>query len=417
MALKDTLQQFFPRLFGNSFFKFNPNYLLGSKQAVWLDVTKPYELYNSIPELRQVITKKALMFSNADVFLVVESNGKWERADDKVSKEFDTLISNPNVLQGMNDWLRNYKEQEQVYGNQFMLKNKPSSLSLFPQSLMNISPRYCAPYLSGKIFRQVDVNDIVLYYEFKDNNGRIDRFETQDILWSRINDLDNPLIGVSPIQSLKYPVTNIDFAYTYRNVILKEKGAIGMLSKDGRADAIGGSMMSKQDRDQLERQFAGSSSEYGIGENQKRVIITESALKWTPMTYPTKDLLLFEEIDADKITIIDHFGLNVNIFSSKSQTYENVRNSLKMVYTDTIIPEADQLAQSLGVFLGVPENYKIKFSYEHIPVLQDENLTGYNAIKIKAETIGFMVQQGLLSIEDGKKMLSNEIDSIMTQTV
>ena len=54
-------------------------------------------------------------------------------------------------------------------------------------------------------------------------------------------------------------------------------------------------------------------------------MITESQVSWQPMSYPTKDLMLFEELNADKIALIDAYGLNVNLFSSeRGTTFSNV---------------------------------------------------------------------------------------------
>jgi len=179
------------------------------------------------------------------------------------------------------------------------------------------------PFLSGKYFDQVNVEDVVKYYEYIENNRTTNKFESQSMLWSRLTDLDSMLVGTSPIHSLKFPVSNIEHAYAYRNVIMSEKGAIGILSNESK-DQMGSMPISAGEKKRIHDEYIGGS---GIGRDQKRVILTEASLKWQPMSYPTKDLMLFEEIDANTMTIVDQFGLNINIFSNKNATFENVKQS------------------------------------------------------------------------------------------
>lgn len=401
MGLTDfNFKGFFNGLFGSkSFYNVTTNHILGKRDAVWIETNEPYKIYNEIPQIKTVISRLGLMFSNMSIHLVKDG----EKVEDV---DFQNLIIQPNPSQNMNDWLKNYYEQLQVYGNQFMYKNKPSSLSKYPDALWNISPRYLKPYMSGKMFNQVSMDDIVKYYEYKDNSNT-DRFETQDILWSRIADLDNPFVGVSPLTSLKFPITNIKAAYEYRNVILSEKGAIGIISNTSK-DGVGGSVIPEKDRKQIEEQYVKG---YGVSEGQKRVILTSAQLTWTPMTYPTKDLMLFEEIDENTRTILDLFGVNANIFNSKTSTFENVRHGLKQTYQDAIIPAADALMQKLTTFLDIQDGNLIA-DYSHLSIFQDDEKTGIDALEQRINVLGNAISNGLMTIEEAQSMLSNEIDAI-----
>lgn len=385
------------------FFVPNSNQILGKNQALWVDVDAPYDLFNTIPMLNSVIRKKALMFANMELKLVdVKTN---EPIDDS---EFYRLIQNPNPTQSMNVWLRNFKEQEQVYGNQFIYKNKPSRLTKYPSSLQNVSPKYLKVNLTGKYFDQVTMEGIVKNYELV-NMPQEKPFDVKDILWTRISDLDNPLVGVSPIKSLKFPVSNSKAAYEYLNVISTEKGAIGILSNQTK-DAVGALPLDPDERKEIEQQYG---KDYGLSEDQRKIILTNASLAWTPMSYPTKDLLLLEQIDKYDLAIIDHFGLNANIFSSKSATYENVVNSLKLCYQDTIIPEADEFAQSLTSFLGVDKTKaKIIASYDHIPVLSKDLNSQISTIDMLVNSLTNMIQANLITVPQAVAMLNDKLANI-----
>jgi HK97 family phage portal protein len=387
---------------GGKWQRFRQTYLLGQKGPVWINYLEPYEEYNSIPQLKLVIDKKASMFSNMQLKLVDKIT-----KEEIIDHELHALLNNPNPLQSQNAFLKEFKMQEQVYGNQFIYKNKASRISKYPTTLYNVSARYMQPELSGKIFDQVSIDGIIERYKYRQTGQySLKRdFKPSEILYSRIADLDNPIIGRSPIEALTMPLSNIKGAYAYRNVIITEKGAIGILSNEGK-DAMGGIPISSEEKDKIN---ALHSEQYGINEGQKRIILTEASLKWQPMSYPTKDLMLFEEVDANTMTIIDMLGLNVDMFSSKSSTYENAKAAYLGAYQDTIIPDADQFTQAFGKFIGIPDNTMLIGSYDHLSIMKESKLKGMQSIQSIVASLTQAVAAGIMSAEQAKIILSNEL--------
>lgn len=378
---------------------FSTNTILGQEGAVWIDTGRPYQLYNKIPQLKAVIDRKASMFSNMELCLI-ETKTKKIIDDNELHK----LLQNPNVIQSQNDFLKQYKQQEQVYGNQFIYKNKPSKLSTYPIALWNISPALITPEVSGKIFEQTEIDEIIKYYKYQ-NTSLTRIFEPEEILYSRLNDLDNPIVGKSPIESIKYPLSNIEAAYTYRNVLMRKKGALGILSNESK-DSIGAVPLTDPERERVEKAYTNS---YGISDEQRKVILTNASLKWQAMSYPTKDMMLFEEIDSDLITLVDTFGLNINMLSNKAATFENVKQSIIQVYQDTIIPEADQFTQSLTKFLKIKDGRRIIASYEHIPILKENKLTNMKSIDSIINWLTTAIEAKLITSEQAKTILNTEL--------
>jgi hypothetical protein len=131
------------------------------------------------------------------------------------------------------------------------------------------------------------------------------------------------------------------------------------------------------------------------------LIITEADLNWTPMSFPTRDLMLFEELNADKLALIDAFGLNANIFSSeKGSTFSNVRDSVRMVYTDTIIPETQQMYDTIMHQFGLSQQgYFLKAQFDHLPVMQHDEKLASEAEKIKVDTYSVLLRDGIITRE------------------
>jgi HK97 family phage portal protein len=376
---------------------------IGGKGAIYLDTETAYQLVNSLPQLKIAVEKLAAMFSNG--YLVKEEIKTGKIIEDP---ELQRLLENPNILQSQNEFLKQYISQLIVYGNQFIYKNQASRLTPYPNSITNVSPALIQPILTGKYFDQVELSGIIKEYLYNDS-GQTKYFSVEDILWNKISDLDNPLVGVSPIKALKYPVTNTKYAYDYLNVISADKGAIGILSTMQK-DGMGAFPMSQEERTEIENTYR---NEYGTAEGQKRIHLTEGTVTWTPMTYPTRDLLLMEQIDTNFKVILDAFGINPNIFINS--TYENLKHGLVMTYQDTVIPYADQFTQSLTKFLKVKEGYRVVAKFDHISILkEDEGSTLLNFEK-KSNSLNQLVSGGIITTQQANEILFKDLEKIGNQ--
>jgi HK97 family phage portal protein len=379
---------------GNRLFN---NYILGQKGSIWIDTSKPRQLYDEIPQLQTVINKDCSMFSNMDLWHV---NKEGERIE---NSPIEALLHQPNVMQSMNEFLYQYMLQYNLYGNAFTYKNQASKLKP-PVALWNVSACYMQPISTGKVFEQTKKDEIISGYEYKES-GRTRTFKTEEILWTKRNDPDNPIVGCSLIHSLKFPLSNAKAAYEYRNVILTEKGAIGILSNESR-DSMGAMPLKPDEKKKIEQQYRG---DYGVSEGQARILITEASLKWQPMTYPTKDLLLFEEVDAAMITIADAFGHNINIYSSKNATFENVKNSIIQTYQDAIFPKADAFSQAVSKFLNLPNGERLIANYDHLEIMKENRQRGMAGLQQLVTMLSQAVENNLIDSNTARSVLVNEL--------
>jgi phage portal protein BeeE len=155
--------------------------------------------------------------------------------------------------------------------------------------------------------------------------------------------------------------------------------------------------LKKDERERLEKQYQ---KDYGIRDEQSSVMITDSSLSWTPMTYPTKDLMLFEEVDKNMMTIVDAYGLDVNMFSSeKGTTFSNLYEGIKGAYENTIIPHAKTIANAFGEFLEIKENEQLELSFDHLPIMQKDKTKEAEILQKKADAYSKFKSQGMSDID------------------
>ena len=165
--------------------------------------------------------------------------------------------------------------------------------------------------------------------------------------------------------------------------------------------------MTPKERERIEKEYT---EKYGNKSNQFQTIITDASLRWNPMTFPTKDLMLFEEIDADFEVILDFYGMDQNIFTkSQGSTFENKRQGLKDTYQNTIIPEADSFAQDLTKFLGL-KNERLILDYSHLPVFQEDIREESVAANNMTRSVIDLLNQNLISEDEARNILKNYIN-------
>jgi phage portal protein BeeE len=179
---------------------------------------------------------------------------------------------------------------------------------------------------------------------------------------------------------------------------LENIGAIGILSS--KKSDMGGSLpMTPEEKEGIQKDW--------LKRQKDQLILTEADVSWTPMSYPTKDLMLFEELTEDKMAIIDAYGLSYYLFSqSKGATFTNVKEGMKMSYQDTIIPETEQMYATMSHQLGLTqEGLTLYPCFKHIAVLQSDQNAEASAMNLRADAVNKIINAGVVLDEDEKRSL------------
>lgn len=347
-----------------------------NKMEHWITINEnEHQIYLTTPELKLVIDRLALMFSN----------GRWRHLDRDGNviehSPFVERLEDPNIHQSRNEFLFQWFVQRSLYANTFMYQLVGSSLQEVPTALWNLSPSRMAVVRTGKLWTATEPHELIEKYIFKMSREakRDDVFTPDEIIQFSMPNSEDPLLGVSPLNAIRMPLSNIRAAYGYLNVISTKKGAIGVWSSDAK-DQLGSVQLTPEEEKKISQQLTKT---YGLGDHQGSVAVSSKALKWNAASYPTKDLLLLEQIDANKRAIIDLYGANDNMFSrEKGSTFTNVEQGERLCYQDTIIPIAIDLANGLAKRWGLLDRgEKLELTYDHIPVLKEHKAKQVTIIK------------------------------------
>lgn len=344
-----------------------------------------FKLFKSTPELFVVFNKKATMFSN----------GRWVVKDYKTGEviENDPLylfLEQPSPLLSRNEWLMMLSLNYDIFGNAIALVNKGSSLSEVPASINFLPNGEIKLKQKAKIFRATEIEEIIEYYKVLNTS---EEFQPQEIFHLKTSNPENPVLGLSPLHPLQMSISNIRGARGFRNVNITKRGALGIISPNGK-DAMGVKDLDSEKRQDIEKQFANET--HGIFDNQAPIKFAQIPVDYQQITYPIKDSLLFEEVTEGMMRIIDAVGLNENIFSKdKGSTFANYQEGLRSAYQDCIIPFAENVCFALNQKLGLFDFGKyIELDYSHISVLQKNQKEEAFTMKMKVETVEKLVQMG-----------------------
>lgn len=394
---------------------FTPLYgysMIERKTPVVVDVSygKLWNVYTQSPYLRIVIDRGAEMFGNADVKII--------GADGKEIPEHPvlTLLRNPTPLHSLEEWLRWIWVMDSVYANTFLYSlgafssSLPAAIWTLPSWDMKLVP-------TGKIWKQTKLEDIIQYYESISNPD--ERYEPSTILHLVTGISQNPLVGQSAIPSLQLHISNGNAALTSRNINLVEMGPKGIISGAAK-DADGAIPLGKKAKEKLEEQWTNG---YGIKKGQGRVKIVETPVTWTPISFPTGEMQMFEETEDDFCAICGKYNMPRHLFPSvKGATFENAKQAERGCYQSTMQPRADSLGKKLTKYFGrfLPPGASIQFDYSWLPVMQEDEGQRQAARKSKADTNAVLLFNGIINreafaVDMGVEMTGGAKDSTADQ--
>lgn len=351
-------------------------------QVIWETVNNnEYMLFSTTSEIYIPIMKKASMFSN----------GRFLIKDYKTNEPIENhplikLLEKPNPLMNRNEWLISISVNHDIYGNVYIYKNQPTSLSDFPKTLVNLPNDDMAMKLSGVKYKQTELSEIVQEYFLQSNN---ERFDPSEIIHIK-NFSKNGIKGESILQSLEMPITNARGAHGFNNVNITKRGAIGVISP--KLNPNGMTALVPNDRTEIEKDFK---DENGIFDNQSAIRIVNKPIDYTQLSLGIKDQMIFETISLTMQRVIDAIGLNDNLFSKdKGATFNNANTYLKSAYQDCIIPFAEKFCFALNDSLDLTsKGIYVELDYSYLPCMQVDQKAEAETAQTKANAI-----QGLVSI-------------------
>ena len=374
-----------------------------SDLPVLIDCEDLWTPYTLCPHLNVVINKKAEMMANGQWKCVSVDDETDEHPDDEGLK----LLLNPNTMQSSEEFIKQYSRYGDIWANNFLYPLKATKSS-FPKELKWLPSGTIEIQKTGKFYKQRKVEDIFSGYKTNVGGEEI-IYSTEEVVYIP-QDFDPVYMkGMSKIPPLQLPISNINAALKTRNIIMTKKGAIGVLGAEVK-DALGTQPLAQKERERIEAEM---SKDHGLYETENNIKISNVPLKWTPMSYPTRELMLIEEVEDSFSAILAAYGMDRDLFpSTKGATNENKSQAVKSTYQNTIIPAADSLANIMTKVLGTDPKRKYILSYDWIPELQEDQLKQEQTRSTKAYYLLSLHDKGAITTEQVANEMGFELQQV-----
>lgn len=310
-------------------------------------------MYHSIPEI----------YSPVDAIARRVIAATWQLRDiatDEIihtNKIWNNFIEQVNPLQNFIEWLYEAVTYKYVIGKNYAYKNVPDTLTVKFNNiaaLWNLPGDMVSPFYKRgfNMFSATTIDDIIEYYQLYDgtNTGQ---YPTNKILHSKSINLDwqdRRKSGKSPLLAADIALCNLIAVYEARNVIYTKRGALGAIVSK-KEDASGPVPLNTKERNQIQK---ANQEEYGITGNKSTYAVYDAPVDFVRFGMSIQELTPFEEATADMAAIYGVLNVPFDLAPNpKGSTFDNQKGSMRSIYTNTAIPEAQRWAIAIGRFLGL----------------------------------------------------------------
>lgn len=335
--------------------------------------------YEQCPPVNAIINRKAQAYINGKTWVL---NTKGKESMTEPASKLRKLMEKPNTLQGWEEFEAQGYIYQQLFGFNIILPIKPAGFTenIDATYLWNIPPSMVDIEETNKLFYQSNLNGVIKEIALTYKGIRtILKVEDIFIMKDFTPRFDSLVIPQSRICALEMPINNIIGAYESRNVLINYRGALGILSQDPGNGQYGSVPMTESQKEQIQQDFR----RYGLKNHQWQFIVTSASLRWQQMGVSTKDLMLFEEIEADTMAICDSYNYPYQLMSSaKGTTFSNLKEGKQLLYQDATIPESTSMYRQWNqLFETAKYNIRLDKDFSHIAALQEDQLQAAQARK------------------------------------
>jgi len=385
-----------PKKWGSSWF-----YNMATDADVWgWDKERYLSSFNEVPELNAVINLKARAFSNG-VIKAVNKDGE------EIENGVPDCLKKPNWFQDTKEFMRQTKLFHEIYGDEYIY----TLFGVGMKKLTGVKALYALPpnlvdceYMEKQPFFTFFKQPEGIRYYLTETEERLDTDQIIHLNDNRVSVASmtgkSILKGESKMRGLAAAINNIRYAYEARGVILKTRGAVGILSNNAE-DVSGQVPLDPKERERVQDEFRN----YGTLNGQSHTIITAMNLRWQKMGVNPSELGLYAETIEDFFKICDSYGTPIDLFAStKGSTFENQKQAEKGLYLRTTIPEANEWIGAVSRAI-MPEGISLVIDYSHLPIFAEDLKVRGESLTAITNALSKMLVDGAITIEEYKEEL------------
>lgn len=280
-------------------------------------------------------------------------------------KEWDKLFRQPNKLQTQRQFIIQGYSYVQTYGYAVVepvypsgFNDRPTELRILRNWLIdwewdwgnsNTAPR-AAWYNENGIRRPLNLDTLIIIRDPSCTDYQ-----------------DNGFLPLSRAADLESEIGNFVANMQVRGQMVTDRGSNGILSNSGK-DSIGAIPMDATEKDRVQQAYR----RYGNMKGQDKIIVTDAALSYTPMTFDVEQLGLHPEHIAVVKAMCNRYAFPFQMLAEGHDAkYNNSGNGRRDFQDTTIEPESldffEQLSQGLKMY---EQGCEVYIDYSGVASLQ-----------------------------------------------
>jgi phage portal protein BeeE len=287
------------------------------------------------------------------------------------NEDIARLLQNPNDYQSWGEMIEQLVSYWYVLGNSYLIKlgsfaHIPDELNVMASQQTDIKIR--DSYLKNPF--QVNTDESAIeYYSFNNGYGKILTYDPELILHMKAPSLiykdGGWAKGYSPLASAILASKTLKQEYISRLSLVRDRGSMGMIVGDGKANTTPGEEETKAVYDRVKK--------FGLGDGKTNsYAVTNAALKWMSMSFNSGELELLTGREENLKVLARKMNVPTDLLIGDS-TYNNVMINGRIIYTSNVMPWLDGLQLKLNPLLGLDEKREVVMPvYDDIAELQQD---------------------------------------------
>lgn len=347
--------------------------------------------------LMSVISKKCAAIKNLRLAATTEDGEDLERPDAV------RIISHPNSVQGIADFVAHIEAMTQIFGKAYIVRMESAG---FPEAFeLFVVPNLCvtenaaiSPALS--FMPDADIVDYTVTI-----CGSSMKIAKEDMFIVRDASYDLNACGgnISRMTSLQKPVNTFVASYEAVHELMINRGMLAIISlTSGSGDIIRDARLPETESEKKNIQQA--FRKYGIRSDQFKYAITFMNAAVSPVSSTITDLGLTDVQKACKKEIADIYQVPSVLLDVEGSTYANAKEAKAILYNDAIIPEANNIFYVLNRIYGF-EDFKVMPYYDHLELFQESKREQAAGMTNLVNALNNAVSGGLMTTEQAKTEL------------
>ncbi len=288
--------------------------------------------------------------------------GRGEAARELDSHPLLDLLRRPNPEQGYGAWAEQLVSFLLIAGNSYVEavgpdRGAPRELYVLRPDRMRVLP---------------DAQNRVRGYRYEVSTARID-LDTEHCLHIRLFSPLDDWYGMSPLEAAARAIDQDNELARYEVRLLQNQAMPGMVLRS--QDALDDRQYDRL-KQQIQQLYQGT-------DNVGRPMILDGGLEAQPLSFSPQDMSMDKSMLWSAQRICAAFGVPGELVGLMSATYQNRREARKALYTETILPLLDRIADDLNNWLAPQFGPALTLAYDRdsIEALQEDREALFNQIK------------------------------------